>query len=382
MPDSSDKGDPREPRDSREGSERRESKREREAREALEKAAREALSRELRGVSREDAEDALQGSFQQAVRAWARSGRGAADEPTQLWFAGKDVDTLLYKINRRTPVTGETLFSQPEDVLEHLEQVLAVSVPYETGRAHKRLWHIGNKVFDRRAETLTGRVGWTRPTEVVAPVWDDERQEWDDRVLAGDVTVVAPFAFDADSRYLGVLRHSTFSEKTIADVFTQILNRGERRRPAPTTEWDVEPIGDPEEFYAWVASTDRVVNVEFVFKRPNPDAEREFEQLFARMDEMQARQIRELITARDNERGLSKQALRNEPITRSFIMAAMAAFGYIVGRGFRSGRRVTYDQRRRAARERIENVGPTWDGATEEVLGAVRRARARRRQDG
>ena len=289
---------------------------------------------------------------------------------------------MLYKINRRPPATGETIFTQPRDVLDHLEQVLAASVSYETGRAHKRVWHIGNKVFDHRAGTLTGRVGWTRPTEVLTPVWDDERQEWSDRVLAGDVTVVAPFAFDSDGRYLGVLWHSSFSETTVADVFRQILNRGEGRRSEPSTEWDVEPIGDPEDFYGWVASADRIVNVEFVFKRPNPDAERAFEQLFARMDELAARQIRESITAEDNERGLSKQALRTEPVTLSFIAAAMAAFGYIVGKGYRRGRKVTYDQRRRAARERIENVAPSWDGATEEVLGAVRRARARRRQDG
>jgi len=308
--------------------------------------------------------------------------REHVEEPTQLWFAGKDVDTLLYRINRRTPVTGETLFTQPVDVLNHLEQVLAVSVSYETGRAHKRLWHIGNKIFDHRAGTLTGRVGWTRPTEVQAPVWDDERQEWADRVLAGDVTVVAPFAFDADRRYLGVMRHSSFSETTIAEVFREILNLGERRRPEPSTDWDVEPVGDAEEFYQWVASADRVVSVDLVFKRPNPDAEREFEQLFARQNELRARYIKESIAAQDNERGLSKQALRREPVTRSFIMAAMAAFGYIVGRGYRAGRKVTYDQRRRAARERIENVGPSWDGATEEVLGAVRRAEARRRQDG
>jgi hypothetical protein len=366
MPDSSGQGDPPDPRGSREGSEGRESKREREARKPLGYTP-----------SREPSSPV---AFSQGFGSGLRG--KPTEESTQLWFAGKDADTLLYKVNRRTPVAGETLFSQPDDVLDHLEQVLAVSVPYETGRAHKRLWHIGNKVFDHRAGTLTGRVGWTRPTEVVAPVWDDERQEWADRVLASDVTVVAPFAFTANDRYLGVLRHSTFDDRTIADVFTQILNRGEARRAEPSTEWDVEPIGDPEEFYAWVASTDRVVSVEFVFKRPNPDAEREFEQLFDRMNQLEARQIRELIAAQDNERGLSKQALSTEPITRSFIAAAMAAYGYIVGRGFRRGLRETYDQRRRGARERIENVSPTWDGATEEVLGAVRRARGRRRQDG
>ncbi len=104
-----------------------------------------------------------------------------SEEPTQRWFAGKDVDTLLYRINRRAPVTGVTMFEPPQHILAHLEEVLAVSVSYETGRAHKRVWHIGNKVFDHAAGTLAGRVGWTRSAEVLAPVWDDEKQEWSDR---------------------------------------------------------------------------------------------------------------------------------------------------------------------------------------------------------
>jgi hypothetical protein len=303
-------------------------------------------------------------------------------ESTQRWFAGKDVDTLLYKINRRTPLTGETLFPPPDDVLSHLEEVLSFPVSYETGRAHKRLWHIGNKVFDYAAGTFTGRVGWTRSAEVVSPEWDEEHQEWSDRIVPGDVTVVAPFAFIASGRYLGVLRHSSFSETTVADVFTQILNRGEARRAVPTTEWDVEPVGDEQEFFEWVAATDRVTKVDFVFKRPNPDAERAFEALFARLDSLEARQIREAILARDDDRGLNKQALRQDPTSRQFIAAAMAAFGYVVGLGFLRGRRVKYDQRRQVARERIENVAATWDGATEEVLGAVNRALRRRRQDG
>jgi hypothetical protein len=289
---------------------------------------------------------------------------------------------LLYRINRRTPATGETLFPQPDSVLRHLQEVLSISGSAETGRAHKRLWHIGNKVFDYRAGCLTGRVGWTRPQEVLAPLWDDDRQEWADRVVPGDVTVVAPFAFNADGRYLGVLRHSSFQERTIADVFLQILNQGEARRQEPSTDWDVEPVGDVQSFYEWVASTERILDVEFVFKRPNPDAEREFEELFARMNDLEASQIKEAIAARNADSGLNKQALVNEPISRMFIAAAMAAFGYVVGHGFRYGRNSTYDQRRRVAREGIENVAPSWDGATEEVLEAVRRAWVRRRRDG
>ena len=304
------------------------------------------------------------------------------DESTQHWFAGKDVDTLIYKINRRPPVSGETMYAPPENVLEHLQECLIVPISVETGRRFKRQWRIGNKIFDQNAGTLTGMVGWTRSAAALASVWDEERQAWVDEVVPGKVSAVAPFAFVADGRFLGVLRHSSFSETTIATVFRDILNRGELARPAPSTDWDVEPVGDEQEFYQWVEATDRILNVEFVFKRPNPDAEREFEQLFARMDDLEARQIRESITALDSDRGLNKQALRNEPTSRMFIAAAMAAFGYVVGRGVSRGRRVRYDQRGHAARERIENVGASWDGATEEVVQAVQRARARRRQDG
>ena len=67
---------------------------------------------------------------------------GPGGEPTQPWFAGKDVDTLLYRINRRTPVTGETLFPQPDSVLRHLREVLSVSVSVETGRAYLKLTDI------------------------------------------------------------------------------------------------------------------------------------------------------------------------------------------------------------------------------------------------
>lgn len=302
-------------------------------------------------------------------------------EPSQHWFAGKDVETLFYKVNRRPPVSGETLFAPPPSVLDHLREVLSVHAVVESGRRYKREWRIGNKVFNEEAGILTGMIGWNRTTASLASVWDDERQSWVDRVVPGDVSAVAPFAFVADGRFLGILRHSSFSETTLAVVFRDLLNRGEASRAAPTTDWDVEPVGDEQKFYDWVASTDQVLDVEFVFKRPNPDAEREFEALFARMDELEARQIRESIKARDTERGLSKQALRTEPVSRMFIAAAMAAFGYVVGKGVSNGRRVKYDQRRNAARERIANVSPTWDAATEEVLGAVRRLMARRRQD-
>ena len=91
-------------------------------------------------------------------------------------------------------------------------------------------------------------------------------------------------------------------------------------------------------------------------------------------DAHEAKQISERILARDRRRGLQKEALRTEPTTKGFVAAAMAAFGYVVGTGIKSGKKVKWDQRRRAARERLEHVAAAWDSATDQVLNAVRRS--------
>lgn len=311
----------------------------------------------------------------------APSGLNAAGEPDVHlpWFAGKTVDVLLYKINRRPPGTEAFLVDPPQDVIEHLMIVLDLARTVESGRRYKRTWRIGNKSFNREKGEVSGRLGWSRAEDALSSSWDEADQAWVEQLVASDTVATAPFVFVADGRFLGVLKHSSFSETTVSAVFRDFLNDGERARDVPTTDWDVEPIGDEEEFYEWLSDADRVTSVDFVFKRPNPDAEREFEELFARLDELEARQIRETVVARDQARGLNKQALRTEPVSRSFIAAAMAAFGYVVGRGFIGNRKVKYDQRKHGARERLENVSGSWDGALDEVRGAVYRAQEKRR---
>lgn len=291
------------------------------------------------------------------------------------WFAGRDVDVLFYRVNRRS----ETLFQPPADILDHLRLVLEHPRTVETGRRHKRQWRIGNKNFDSSAGVLTGMIGWARSGDALNSAWDEESQSWIDVIVPSDISAVAPFAFSADRRFVGVLKHSSFTERNIAAVLSDLLNQGEQNLPTPYTVWDVEPVGDERDFYGWVDATDQVTAVELVFKRPNPDAEEAFQSLFQRLDEHRAKQIKETITARDADEGLNKEALRTEPTTRSFISAAMSAFGYIVGFGVIRSKRVKYDQRTHVARERLGNVAPSWDGATEEVLGAVRRAERRRR---
>ena len=275
-------------------------------------------------------------------------------DDSQHWFAGRDVEVLLYRINRRSLLALD-LFTEileaerPEPVLVHLaENLTAFDPTAESGRRYKRFWRVGNVAESVDRAVLTGRLGWRRSGE----------------------------ALDT------VLRHSSFAEKTLAKVLTELLNAAERERRVPTTDWDVEPIGDEGEFFEWVNQTDRVTSVEFVFKRPNPDAEDAFQELFARLDSLRAEQIREVVSTSDGNLGLDKQGLERDPVSRSFLAAAMVAFGYVVGRGVHNGRKVKYDQRSRVARERLSNVSPSWEGATEDVVDATTRARRRRSSDG
>lgn len=282
---------------------------------------------------------------------------------------------LIYRVNRRPPPEGPTLFHQPGSVLHHLRTVLDRSM---TSLRYGRAWRIGNKSFDTEGGTFSGIIGWARSNEILEQVWDPETDSWTDRVTLSDSSAAAPFVFLEDGRYLGILRHRSFREKNLARVFSDLLNRGEHLREVPTTEWDVEPVGDTEQFFDWLDKTDRVYFVDFVFKRPNPDAEEAFSELFARMDALEARQIRETITAASEAHGLNKESLRSGHTSRAFIAAAMAAYGYLVGHGYAGGKKTKYDQRQRVAREAANDVGAAWESATQDVLRAVRRARWRR----
>lgn len=300
---------------------------------------------------------------------------GEAVEPVAddgHWFAGKDLSVLIYKVNRR-PLSGDPqLFEPPGDVYEHLKLVLAK--PATVRRAKQRAWRIGNKRWDDDKRTLVGVLGWGRSAETLMNVWDESTQSWVDRYFVTDVSAASPFAFRAQGRYIGVLRHPSFSEETVALVLTNLLNRGERALAVPTTAWAVEPVGNEDEFQAWLDSADRVTEVKFVFKRPNPDAESDFQNLFQRLDAHRAGVITQDIKAADRDLGLDKAAVRADSVNRAFLTAAMLAFGYVVGHGYRGGKRHDYDQRHNTLREPVETVSADWDGVMRDVLGAVERA--------
>lgn len=307
---------------------------------------------------------------------------GSGEEESGHWFAGRELPVLVYKVNRR-PMGGDPqLFEPPPDVLDHLLGTLRrVRQPVRSGRRFRREWRIGNLAQDSNEGSLTGMIGWSRSGEVLSNVWDEETQEWTDVVVPNELSGVAPFAFLREERLLGVLKHPSFEERTIQWVLTEMLVRGERQSNLPTVNWAVEPVGDPREFEQWLNEAETVAELKFVFERPNPDAEDAFEELFARLDRLEAEKIRETITARDKQAGLNKEGLRADRTTQAFITAAMAAFGFVVGTAYRGTRKVVYDQRSQALREPIQSVAPDWPSATEQVTEAVRRVIRRRRGD-
>lgn len=314
---------------------------------------------------------------------------GTAESADAHWFAGKDADVLIYRVNRR-PFGGQPMLDfeeRPTNVLTHLRSVLTDLDPVRTGTSHQRFWRLGDKEFNEASGTFTARLGWSRETEGVQSYFDEERQSWIDRAVRQDDSAVSPIAFvkgdgEHDARFLGVLRHPGFDERTIARVLTELLNRGEGTGRLPSVEWAVEPVGDPREFQSWVEAADLVSELRFVFERPNPDGEEAFQELFERLDHLEAERIAERIHARDPDTGLNKAALFSDKNTLGFIAAAMAAFGYVVGKGRRDGKVTRYDQRQEALRQRVENVSPEWQAASQDVLEAVRRAVRRREQDG
>lgn len=302
---------------------------------------------------------------------------------TENWFAKGPVELLFYKVNRR-PIGGDpSLFQPPDDLIDHLRLVLGMSRPAKSGARFQRQWRLGNLTFDEENGTFTGHLGWARSSEALSQAWDDDTHEWVDRIVPREDSAVAPVAFTVRGRTLGILKHPSFAtEDVLDDVLSEILNRGERELDFPSTVWAVESLGDEADFLQWLADVDQLTRLTLVFQRPNPDGEDAFQDLFERLDNMEASLIREEIVARDPATGLVKDAVKRDRTVQAFIAAAMNAFGRIVAKGRKDGTPVKYDQRQRVLRQSLDRVGSEWDEATETVLRAVEEQGRIRGQDG
>jgi hypothetical protein len=289
------------------------------------------------------------------------------------WFSGQDGEVVLYRINRR-PLPQGSMFATaaPTTFFDHLVEVLLFGEPFVTGRAHKREWRLGNRDIMPDGSALTGQLGWTGEDTRPRDAYDNDRLEWEDEVGPDMRTARAPFAIDARSRVLGVLKHRSFSDTTVAAVFEGLLRRGEFETREPTTEWSVEPILDEQEFRAWLAAADAVLRLTMVAKLPNPDPLPEFEGLWSYLEERKARLRREVLEARDDS-GLAN--LQQDETVRQVVAMGTHGFGYVAADGLRNGRRTRYDQRESGARERTGALPATWPEAVMAIVNLLRERR-------
>lgn len=295
--------------------------------------------------------------------ATAASGEVDAPNPVEAapWFSGRDrTHVLLLRVNRR-PLS--TLFgTQPDDVLDHIVEALLFGETVETGRSNKRQWRLGNRDVDVENRTLTGRLGYVRSSVQYRDHFDEEFQRWIENVEQADVTAQAPFAFDAENRYLAVLQHPSFNASQVATVFRTILNRGENARGiSASTDWDVEPLLDEADFLRWLRTADSVLSVTFTAKLPNPDGSEELDPVWTRLHERKARLLQERMEAFDEQAGLS--GIENDPVAKSYIAMATRAFGWIKGKRRVNGEIEVFNQRQNTRTHDLRNLPATFAGA-------------------
>lgn len=276
----------------------------------------------------------------------------------QPWFVGTTGSILLFKVNRRP--RPDNLFGekQPDDVLDHIVEALLFGEPVTTGRKISRTWRLGNRSIDLPNRELSGQIGWERHDAETVDAYDSAEQRWVDVIQPTGHSARSVFVFDASTRYLAIARHPSFSDTVLPKVFCELLNKGETAREATTTDWDVEPVLDEAEFRDWLRDTKAVERVRFVAKLPNPGGLDEFEDVWKRLERLQASRIEETIQAQNPEVGLGD--ITTDPESMQFIAMAGNAFGYITASGATDGRPMKYDQREKV--KRVHRSFPnTWD---------------------
>lgn len=310
------------------------------------------------------------------------SNNGNEETAVEPWFAGKDVDVFLFRINRR-PLAGQgvhRLFDDllHQDVVAHARAVLAMSHSVELGRRYKRIWRVGNLTSGPGDEWITGRLGAQSAGDRTEFDWNEEERAWEQEVRAVDHSVVTPFALLRDGRVVAVMKHPEINDGVAAAVLTRLLNQGERESGRPGTDWSVDPILAEEEFDDWVNSVDRVVKVKFVFRRPNPDRADDLERLSDRLDALNAEYLAEEVKARDPQVGLDKYELNTDDGFRMLKSAAVRSWAFITASGYLNNKKVKFDQKAAVAREPVQSVGTTWLAAQDATLDAARRGRSKR----
>ena len=278
---------------------------------------------------------------------------------------------LAYRVNRR-PLPEDNLFAEPglpNDVFDHFTRVLAPGYPVVTGTRYQRRWLVGNLEIDEADRTVVGRIGWEPLRKAFVQRWSTDAKGWLETPADPSDGEVMPFAFDGETRLLGVLRAPESDPSTIASVFENVLNDNERQLLERTTDWSVEPILDRETFLTWLDRTEVVRSVTFTAQLPNPEPEEAFDDLFERMKQRRATHPSETM------RSTAEAGLRDVTLDRDFAQGmAMAERGFaeLRGEGVREGHRTTFNQRDAVASEHVAEVPPTYSEAAAMLRHLVR----------
>jgi hypothetical protein len=256
--------------------------------------------------------------------------------------------------------------------MDHIIEVLPFGSHVVTGTRQKKDWILGNRNIAPDLSYLSGQVGWEQHGEEPVSKYEDETSQWLDVLELSDRAVRAPFVFDARSRILGVLKHTTFDENTLAKVFQTLLREGEQQREWPSTEWSVEALLDEWDFLEWLRNVESVTSITLVAKMPNPDGLDEFGPVWEEMQARRARLYSTKMVAANDDIGL--EGLEEDPLVRGSLAMGRRGFGHVEARGRKNGHETVYDQRDKVARARTPELGLSWSGTVDMMLDLVRRS--------
>jgi hypothetical protein len=289
-------------------------------------------------------------------------------DSSDLWFADRPGVFLVFRVNRR-PLPQDNLFAPGalQPVFEHFKRVLTPGWEIVTvGKGHRRTWKVGGVVVEDDHQLLTGKLGWLPSGETVVPDWSQESMDWTSSTATPQGGRVMPFGFDGESRILTVLFDRSSAAGTIATVFERVLRENEAELLDRTVEWSVEPVLDSEKFVVWLKSLDVVSSVSFTARLPNPEPMDAFDDLYQRLRRSRATEITESLRS-DNEAGLVE--VEQDPDFRQAIAMGEQGFATLRGVGQRDTVESKYSQTDRVARERVDEVPPSWP----EVFSLIRR---------
>ena len=164
------------------------------------------------------------------------------------WLNRDGNTAMMFRVNRRRKSADPTLFEsqQPGAVGEHFLLAFQWGVPLSlTKKDVERRWQAGNRKVEQSTAMISGVIGFERDATGQDSRFDPASQSWVEEPMPRHLGSQAPFLFDPITRNLLVMRHPDFSVGGTAQVFEQILERGEMLRdPLSPTDWDVDPVLD------------------------------------------------------------------------------------------------------------------------------------------